>query len=473
MVTMRVGRYMLFGEIASGGMAAVHYGRQRGGAGFARIVAIKRLHAHLAKNEEFRGMFLDEARIAARVRHANVAGTIDVVEVGDEVLIVMDYIAGESLSRLLKRAVERGEHIPVDVATAIMCDVLHGLHAAHEARDEQGTALGIVHRDISPQNVIVGSDGIARLVDFGVAKAAGRMHETVDGRIKGKLGYMAPEQLRGKLVDRRSDVYAAGVVLWETLVGRRLFVGESEAETVTNVLEAPVPRPSTVAPWVPTDLDNVVLKAVQRDPAMRYATARDMASALESSVDLGTARTVGSWVHAIASDVLDTRARLVAELEREPNTGDYRPSTAPSEPGIAVELEPPRSSFSRRALYATLLAAVVAVATALGVAAGKRGSNAREASASSSGGATPSAVMQATAQVTAEASATPNVTASPSESAPPATEASLHPTTSARHVQHTAAPSASSVQPANSQACPVKAYTAADGIVRFRPECPR
>src|SRR5262245_3092434 len=177
-----VGRYALYGEIASGGMATVHFERLLGPVGFSRTVAIKRLHPQFAKDPEFVSMFLDEARLAARIRHPNVVATLDVVATKGELFLVMEYVQGESLSRLARAVMARGENLPPRIVASIMCGVLHGLHAAHEARDQRGEPLGIVHRDVSPQNVLVGIDGTARVVDFGVAKASGRHQSTRKGK---------------------------------------------------------------------------------------------------------------------------------------------------------------------------------------------------------------------------------------------------------------------------------------------------
>ena len=190
-----VDRYAIYDAIASGGMATVHLGRLIGTAGFLRTVAIKRLHSQFAHDADFTAMFLDEARLASRIQHPNVVSTLDVVMNDNELLLVMEYVRGESLSRLIRRARDRGVPLPPRVVVAIMSGALHGLHAAHEAVDEKGALLGLVHRDMSPQNVLVGTDGVARVLDFGVAKAAGRVHTTRDGDIKGKVLYMPPEQL--------------------------------------------------------------------------------------------------------------------------------------------------------------------------------------------------------------------------------------------------------------------------------------
>jgi serine/threonine protein kinase len=310
-----IGRYLLFGEIASGGMATVHFGRLSGPAGFARTVAIKRLHPHFAKDHEFVTMFLDEARLAARIRHPNVVPTLDVVATEGEIFLVMEYVQGESLARLIRGM--RTHEAPSDprIVATIMSGVLHGLHAAHEARSEQGAPLNIVHRDVSPQNVIVGSDGVPRVLDFGVAKAIGRLQTTREGQIKGKFAYMPPEQLHGTPVTRQCDVYASAVVAWEALTGQRLFKGETEAAMVTAVLHAPVPPPSQLAPHVPPAFDRVVMRGLQRETSLRYRTAREMAIDLERCAGIASASEVGTWVEWLASDELHKRAERIAEIE--------------------------------------------------------------------------------------------------------------------------------------------------------------
>ena len=192
-----VGRYALYDSIACGGMASVHLGRLIGPAGFSRTVAIKRLHENYAKDPEFVAMLLDEARLAARINHPNVVSTLDVVAVGPELLLVMEYVAGESLSALIRTCQQTEHSPPIPVVVDIAIGMLNGLHAAHEATGEGGQPLNIVHRDVSPQNVLVGTDGVTRVVDFGIAKAIGRTQETRSGAIKGKPAYMAPEQLQG------------------------------------------------------------------------------------------------------------------------------------------------------------------------------------------------------------------------------------------------------------------------------------
>jgi serine/threonine protein kinase len=310
-----VGRYALHGMLAAGGMAAVHLGRLTGPAGFSRTVAIKRLHPQFARDPEFVAMFLDEARLAARIRHPNVVATLDVVAQDDELFLVMEYVRGESFSRLLRVCRRNQLPVPPRIITSVVVGMLHGLHAAHEATDEQGQPLHIVHRDVSPQNVIVGVDGGARVLDFGVAKAAARVQVTRDGQMKGKLTYMSPEQLRGVGVDRRSDLFAAGIVLWEALTGRRLFDADEPGAILDMILRHPVPPPSTLAPEVPGVFDIIVARALARDPAERFQTARELAIDLEDALALASPREVGDWVQATAGPLLHEREDMVAELE--------------------------------------------------------------------------------------------------------------------------------------------------------------
>ena len=307
-------------------MATVHLGRLLGPVGFSRTVAIKRLHAQFAADPEFVSMFLDEARVAARIRHPNVVPTLDVVTTDGELFLVMEYVPGESLAKLTRAVRERGERIPLPVMSAIMVGTLLGLHAAHEATDERGEPLHIVHRDVSPQNVLVGTDGVAKILDFGVAKAAGRIQTTREGQIKGKLAYMPPEQLRGGDVTRKCDVYAAGVMLWELLTGQRLFSGDNEGAVVARVLEGRIERPSSVlirnresilnADMAMIEaLDATALRALAMDPNKRFATAREMADDIEQRCPAATFSVVSDWLQQVAKDVLRVRASLVSEIE--------------------------------------------------------------------------------------------------------------------------------------------------------------
>jgi serine/threonine protein kinase len=310
-----IGRYALHTEIASGGMATIHIGRLLGPVGFARTVAIKRLHPQFAKDPEFVAMFLDEARLTARIRHPNVVSTLDVVATDGELFVVMEYVAGESLARLLRIVRGRKEPVPVPIAAAIMVDVLHGLHAAHEARDESGEPLNIVHRDVSPHNILVGTDGAAHLIDFGIAKARGRSQVTREGEIKGKLSYMPPEQLLGHALDHRADVFAASIVFWEALTGRRLFQGTDDGDILAKVLLGQVEKPSLYVSKLSRAADEIVLRGLARERSERYATARDMALAIEGAMPLAPPSQVGSWVERLAGEDLADRTYAIANVE--------------------------------------------------------------------------------------------------------------------------------------------------------------
>jgi serine/threonine-protein kinase len=307
-----VGRYEIHQEIASGGMATVHFGLQRGAVGFTRTVAIKRLLPALARDPELAAMFLDEARLTMRIRHPNVVSTLDVVASDGELFLVMELVLGESLGGILR---ELNEPAPPAIATAILVDVLHGLHAAHEATSELGEPLGIVHRDVSPQNVLVGVDGLARVADFGIAKAVNRLQVTRDGQLKGKLAYMAPEQITLGSVDRRLDVFAASIVLWEALVGRRLFHHDEPARVLDAVLRDAIPAPRTLVPNVPEALCAAVLRGLERAPDQRFPTAEEMASALLAATPIATRPQVSAWVASTVGARLATRAEQLRAIE--------------------------------------------------------------------------------------------------------------------------------------------------------------
>ena len=310
--TRRIGRYALFGEIAAGGMATVYFGRQTGAVGFSRSVAIKQLHPQFARSPEFVAQFLDEAQLTARIRHPNVVSVLDVVARDGELFVIMEFVEGEPLSRLVRFAVEPS---PIPVASAILIQALLGLHAAHEATTETGEPLQIVHRDVSPQNILVGVDGATHVLDFGVAKAASRVNTTENGEIKGKIAYMAPEQLNNGELDRRVDVFAAGIVLWELLTGQRLFARGDPGAVVGAVLQGGVKPPSELRPGVSAELDAIVLKALASDREERFATAREMAVALENCAPPASSLTVGAWVEKVAGDSLRERAQRLREVE--------------------------------------------------------------------------------------------------------------------------------------------------------------
>lgn len=330
----RLGRYVLFDLLASGGMASVYIGRLAGPVGFSKTVAVKRLHPHLARDPDFATMFLDEARTAARILHPNVVSTTDVVAKDDELFIIMDFVRGDALARLLSAAREAAVSIPVRVAVAIIAGALRGLHAAHEAKDELGRALNLVHRDVSPHNIMVGLDGVARVIDFGIAKASSRIHATRDGTIRGKLAYMAPEQILRQDVDRRADVYAAGVVLWEVLTGSRLFTADEEAGIVHAVLNESVAPPSTRRPDIPQELDAVVLRALARDASSRFVTALELAERLESVVAPAPPSAVTELLGQLCAERLRWQAERVAHVEAAPLEGTDLPAPPSTTPNV-------------------------------------------------------------------------------------------------------------------------------------------
>ena len=313
-----LGRYLIFDEIGGGGMAKVHLGRALGAAGFSRVVAIKRVHAAKADDVDYATMLLDEARLAARIRHPNVVPTLDVVQIGGELILVMDYVHGPSLAWLMRVLEKRKERAPIPIVARMIVDALAGLHAAHQAKSERGRPLEMVHRDVSPHNVLISDDGAARIADFGIAKADGKLSMTLHGEVKGKLAYMSPEQLRGGAVDRRADVFGAGIVLWEMLTGRRLFSippNGHVANVVEEILTAAVLPPSRYAA-VPAAVDAVVMTALRADAADRFPTAEAMASALEAACVVASPKEVAAWVAVVAAELLEKRAALVAEIEQ-------------------------------------------------------------------------------------------------------------------------------------------------------------
>ncbi len=290
----RLDRYELIGELAAGGMATVFLGRIAGAGGFQRFVAIKRLHPHLAHDQEFIEMFLDEARLAARIHHPHVVPILEVGETASGYYLVMEYIEGDTLSRVVARALSQGKGLSPPILIRILLDALSGLHAAHELMGDDGQLLNLVHRDCSPQNVLVGVDGCSRITDFGVARASSRLSSTRGDRLKGKLSYMSPEQARGDDLDRRSDVFAMGIVLWEILTGKRLFKAENEAAILTKVLTGPIPAPSRITQGIHPAIDAACLRALDRDLDRRYQSAAEFADALEvAGRQAATANEVG------------------------------------------------------------------------------------------------------------------------------------------------------------------------------------
>ncbi|MCA9608900.1 MAG: serine/threonine protein kinase, partial [Myxococcales bacterium] len=275
-----ISKFLLLDRLAVGGMAEVYRAKSLGVHGFEKIIAIKRMLPQLAEDDEFVQMFVEEAKIAGRLRHANITRIFELGKVQGTHFIAMEYVFGKDLLQIRKRLEATGRRMSPAMAAWIIAAVLAGLDYAHRQRGADGQPLGIIHRDISPQNVLISYDGLIKLCDFGIAKAASRATQTVAGVIKGKLGYMSPEQITGRPIDHRSDVFAASTVLWELLTGERLFGVGSDFEVLQRVRDAKADPPSTRAPEVSQLLDAVVLRGLARDADDRWESAGDMHEAL-------------------------------------------------------------------------------------------------------------------------------------------------------------------------------------------------
>ena len=277
----RLGKYTLERLLARGGMAELYLARQGGAKGFEKLVALKLVLPHLAGDAHFLEMFLDEARLAGRLDHPNIAQVLDLGEADGEHFMAMEYVHGVNVRDLLARAEEAGA-LPLDAALTIVVDACRGLHYAHELADEGGAPLGIVHRDVSPSNLLVRYDGVVKLVDFGIAKAANRNQQTATGILKGKSGYMSPEQCRGLPVDRRSDIFGLGILLYELTTCQRLFYGDNEFAILNRIVDGEFERPSEVAADYPAELENIALQALDPVVDNRFSTAQQLQDRLET-----------------------------------------------------------------------------------------------------------------------------------------------------------------------------------------------
>lgn len=472
-------RYALYDELAAGGMATVHYGRLAGGDGFTKRVAIKCLHPQFGKDPDFVDMFLDEARLSARIQHPNVVQTLDVVRDGSELFLVMEYVHGESLSRLARSERLANGPVPLGIALRIVLDVLAGLEAAHDAKGPTGEPLAIVHRDISPQNVLVGADGVARLIDFGVAKARGRMRTTPSGQVKGKLAYMAPEQLKGTAVTPQSDLYAVTILLWEIVTGRRLFSGETEAQTMALTFAGKVPRPSEIVSTLPREIDEIIARGVMRDPRRRFTLAQEMSARIEVLPNVATRSEVKRWIASLASEELARRERKFVSIESEPlDLGSLRPpaldlGTSPTQTNVGVTStreEPTRTTSvstveprKRTRLGVWIGAGLLLVgATASAMLFARR----NEPQSPVVGSPTPSAAPTGTPEPTAEVTA-PSASAIESASPPVTNE----PPGGARAAPVTRQPRNAPRDTRRGKNCNPPYTVDADGIQHFKREC--
>ncbi len=348
-----LGRYEVLMPIAQGGMAAVWAARMKGSRGFQKVVAIKTMLPDLSDDTDFEAMFHDEARLVARIRHPHI---VEMVDLGDEdglLYIVMEWIDGDTLFTLNRRAKSKGG-IPLPLLLRIAADACAGMHAAHELLDENGKPLGLVHRDVSPQNIMITFDGIVKIVDFGVAKATGRMHETrVAGLMKGKVPYLSPEQLDGGKVDRRSDIFSLGIVLYAMVSGRHPFRAQDDARTIENICtRAPVPL-RELAPDTHPELEAIVLKALEKDPANRWQTCAEMQRALAQLLgSMGVTVTdgdVAAFLQDTLGDIIEQRRSALKEAIRK---ADGR---APSESGAARSRPRPKGGAPLDAMFEGIL----------------------------------------------------------------------------------------------------------------------
>ena len=312
-VTSRVGQYELLTPLGKGGMAYVYLARKMGSGGFERLVAVKVMHRNIAADEEFVQMFLDEARLAARIHHPNVVPILDLGNDDGRLYMVMDYIEGDTLAAIQRTAIGLARTIPLGISLRIVLDALIGLDAAHNLRGPDGESLQLIHRDVSPQNILVGSDGAARLVDFGIARAERRLSLTSVGMLKGKAPFMAPEQLEGGGVDRRADVFSMGVTLWETLALRRCFPARSRPDLLHESLKAPYRSLLMFTDQIPEVLDGLCEKALAYDLEERYPSGAAFADAIEANfrADIATQRQVGQFMSAVVADKIGREREAV------------------------------------------------------------------------------------------------------------------------------------------------------------------
>lgn len=363
--TFFLGRYRVVDEIGVGGMASVHLGRMDGPGGFQKWVAIKRIHPHLVEHDQFVDMFLDEARIAAGINHANVAQVFDLGKDDNTYWIAMEYLHGEPLRELMRRQEPGKPIVGPELAAKIISDAAEGLHAAHELRGRNGQLLGLVHRDVTPHNLFITYDGYTKVVDFGIAKVADRLSTTNAGTLKGKLAYMSPEQVRGADIDRTTDVFALGVVLWELTTGQRLFRMDTDLDTLEKVQACLVPPPSSIIEGYPIELEAIVLKALSKSKAERFATAREFSRALQSFLmkrgNFIGPEEVSEFVGKVFADRIKKREAHLAwasevtstinvdELRASPHRKEGKPQDAEEISAESYRSEPNTSATSRDA----------------------------------------------------------------------------------------------------------------------------
>jgi serine/threonine protein kinase len=358
----RTATYRRITELASGGMGKVELCVRRSGT-FSRLYAVKRLHPHMRDDASMRSMFLDEARVAGLVRHVNVVSVLDLGEDAEGPFLVMDYVEGVSLSRFVRQHAATGELLPVSLCAHIVAQIARGLHAAHELVGPDGVPLHLVHRDVSPQNVLVGHDGIVRVTDFGIAKALGRSTHTNTGLLKGKVGYMSPEQLRFESIDRRSDLFALGVLMFELLTTRRLYRGDDAAEVARSILHEPPPDLGDERPDVSPALVELQFRLLAKNREDRPADAAEVAACLEDATAEDGPVDLAGWVQARFAEELSARRLEIQTRLADPPQDVAVDARDSIEAAVTHPVLAPRQARARGRVVA--LGGAVLVASAL------------------------------------------------------------------------------------------------------------
>lgn len=379
LVGERLGNYLLIGELGFGGMAELFVAVQRGLQGFDKVVTVKRALPQLTRSQSFVNMFIDEARVCARLVHPNLVRTFELGQYEGQYFTVMEYLAGEEVGQLVETIARSDERLPVEIAASICAQVCTGLHHAHEMTDSAGRPLGLVHRDVNPKNVIVTYRGEVKVIDFGIALVDAPVQQTRSDAITGNVAYMAPEQIVARGVDRRSDVFSIGVVLWELITGAPLFARGSDAATLYAVMNDPIPSPSRYRPDVPAELEDILMRALARTPADRFETCALMADALElflAERPLVQARTIAQLMttafgeqRAAAKQAIAQGQQLVENIPivMRPRTGSAHVATLQPVAETAIDLQPPvHASRIATPVIAAVAAAGLAVAGVVG-----------------------------------------------------------------------------------------------------------
>jgi serine/threonine-protein kinase len=404
---MKLGRYEIIGDLAVGGMAEIVLARLVGPSGFERLVVLKRIFPHLAKDPEFVTMFLDEARTVARINHPNVVQVHELAQHEAELFLAMEYLEGETVSGLLRRLWSADRRLEPALAAHVVAEACRGLQAAHDLTDDEGIPLGLVHRDVSPQNLFVTYAGAVKILDFGIAKLDSRSTKTEPGQIKGKFAYMSPEQCAGKNLDRRSDVFSLGIVLHEVLTGHRLFARDSEMATLRAVCEGPIVPPSALAPAVPPALDKVCLRALARRRDERFESCAEMRRELLAALrEAGGADDCEAALAALMQSLYPDRIAEKREMVRRARLGHRIDETPRAETDQHVELpkldeatvaeftssparEPEPPKRRRRSVALAIGAVVLAAAVTVGGWAAMTGPSSAAATAATESAAPP------------------------------------------------------------------------------------